>query len=291
MLELLSGVGSVLGGLGGLFGKKKKDPTPAQNLLSQAQGARQAADQYGFNPLTMLQYGQPGGAMGGGGGGPSPLASIQLLTDGLKGIDDVVSGDAARRRAADQLNLDLAQLKLDQARSGVLVTQTPYAVNQFGPSPLGVRPVTVQQSHGGSRGGRNEHDTESDANRGVTPPVLGHVAQPDPYLDRGPGLWIDGVYYPGPPGESGGEAIEQALGDSVVAEAMQSRYGAKFGAYAFDQYQRDQESAKWKADLIESYKGDPSYSYSPKDKGKTRKEEYPPSYYERFRYNYPAFRP
>lgn len=152
---LLSGIGSVLGGLGGIFGKKKKDPTPAQNLLSQAQGARQAADQYGFNPLTMLQYGQPGGAMGGGGGSPSPLASIQMLTDGLAGLDDIVSGDAARRRAADQLNLDLAQLKLDQTRSGVLVTQTPYAVNQFGPSPLGVRPVTVQQSAGGPRGGFN----------------------------------------------------------------------------------------------------------------------------------------
>lgn len=153
---LLSGIGSVLGGLGGLFGKKKKDPTPAQNLLSQAQGARQAADQYGFNPLTMLQYGQTGGAMGGGGGSPSPLASIQLLTDGLKDVDDVVSGDAARRRAADQLNLDLAQLKLDQARSGVLAVAPDYAVNGIaGPSPLGVRPVRVTQSAGGPRGGGN----------------------------------------------------------------------------------------------------------------------------------------
>ena len=35
-------------------------------------------------------------------------------------MNDVVSGDAARRRAADQLNLDMAKLKYDQARSGVI---------------------------------------------------------------------------------------------------------------------------------------------------------------------------
>ena len=51
------GAAKVIGGLFGLGKKKKKDPTPRDNLLSQAQGARDAADKYGFNPLTMLQYG------------------------------------------------------------------------------------------------------------------------------------------------------------------------------------------------------------------------------------------
>lgn len=143
-LSLLSGVGSVLGGIGGLFGsKKKKDPTPRQNLLSQARGAREAADKYGFNPLTMLQYGQPGGAMGGGGGSAPPLASIQAITDGLRDINDITSGAAERRRKAEELELDLAQIRLDQARSGVVAVGPGANSVGTGPSPLGRRAVQV----------------------------------------------------------------------------------------------------------------------------------------------------
>lgn len=153
-LSALAGVGSILGGLGSLFGKKKKQPTPAQNILSQAQGARQAADQYGFNPLTLLQYGQPGGATPIGGGGTPPLASIGAITEGLKDIGDVVSGDAARRRAADQLELDLAQLKLEQAQSGVIAAAPGAAAPGAagvgsGPSPLG-RSAAVRPTQGGA---------------------------------------------------------------------------------------------------------------------------------------------
>jgi len=116
-LGMVAGAAKAVGGLFGLFKKKKKDPTPRDNLLSQAQGARDAADKYGFNPLTMLQYGQPGGAMVSGGGDAPPLASIELLTGGLADINDITSGDAARRRAADQLELDLAKVKIEQAKS------------------------------------------------------------------------------------------------------------------------------------------------------------------------------
>ena len=52
-MGLLAGIGAAISavtGIKGLFSKKKKDPTPKDNLLSQAKGARQAADQYGFNP-------------------------------------------------------------------------------------------------------------------------------------------------------------------------------------------------------------------------------------------------
>lgn len=153
---LLSGIGSVLGGLGGLFGKKQKNAqvTTAQGILGQAQGSREAADRYGFNPLTLLANSSP---MMGESGGPSPLASIQMITDGLKDVDDITSGDAARRRAADQLNLDLAALKLDQARSGVVATVPQYAVSGIGPgpSPLGVRPVGVYPSNGQRFGAKN----------------------------------------------------------------------------------------------------------------------------------------
>lgn len=149
---LLSGIGSVLGGLGGIFGKKPKNAqvTTAQGVLGQAQGATEAAQKYGFNRLTLLGNSSP---MMGESGGVSPLASVQMITDGLKDIDDVTSGDAARRRAADQLNLDLAQLKLDQARSGVLAVTPNYARDSIGsgPSPLGGGTVRVQQSAGGPR--------------------------------------------------------------------------------------------------------------------------------------------
>lgn len=147
-LGIAQGVGSILGGIGGLFGGRKKQKTmsPAESMVSQAKGARWASDEYGFNPLTMLQYGQPGAGahIGMGGGGAPPLASIDLITGGLAGLDDVLSGDKARRRAADQLELDIAKIKLDQARSGVLLPPPPSAVAAPG-VPFGARPATHAQ--------------------------------------------------------------------------------------------------------------------------------------------------
>src|SRR5690606_18630512 len=107
----LGGIGNVLGGIAGIKQAGEKGPTPRDNIMSQAQGVRDAASEYGFNPLTLLQYGQTGAMAGGG--GAAPLASIQLLTDGLKDIDDIVSGDRARRQAADQLSLDMAKIQYD----------------------------------------------------------------------------------------------------------------------------------------------------------------------------------
>lgn len=142
-LETLSGVGSILGGLGGIFGKK---PTPRSNVVSQAAGAREAAEKYGFNPLTMLQYGQPGGLAG---GGAPPLASVEFLTNGLNELSAELNGDNERQRQADQLNLDLAKLKLEQARAGVAIVPTSAADGIGGGSPLGGRAATVMQSNGG----------------------------------------------------------------------------------------------------------------------------------------------
>lgn len=147
MFGLLSGAVGVATGLKGLFGKKKKDPTPTDNILSQAKGAREAADKYGFNPLTMLQYGQPGGAMGGGGSAP-PLASIQAITDGLRGIDDITSGDAERRRKAEELQNDLLRVQLDQARSGVVAVGPGADSVGNGPSPLGRRAAVLPMPTG-----------------------------------------------------------------------------------------------------------------------------------------------
>lgn len=150
-MGFLAGLGaavSAVSGIKGLFSKEKKGPTPQQNLMSQAAGARAAAEKHGFNPLTMLQYGQTGASTGGGGGVP-PLASVEAITDGLTGLDDILSGDKARRAAADQLEIDLARLKLDQLRSGVV--HAPVArVDTVGtaPSVLGRRAAVYAPSAG-----------------------------------------------------------------------------------------------------------------------------------------------
>ena len=143
-MGILAGIGSLIGGVSGLFSKSKGAPSARENTVKLAQGARQAAERYGFNPLTMLGAGA--GMGGGGGGGAPPLASIQMLTEGLQGIDDVVSGDAARRRQADQLQLDLAKVQLEQARSGVIASG-PTAADAVGGSlsPLGAPRGTYAQ--------------------------------------------------------------------------------------------------------------------------------------------------
>lgn len=210
----LAGIGAILGGVGGLFGGKT--PKPSANIVSQAKGARDAARRFGFSPLTMLQYGQPGGVAGGGGG--APLASIQMIVDGLAGVDDEMSGDAARRRAADQLNLDLAQLKLDQARSGVVAVTPQYAADGIpGGMTFGRRPTTVTQSNGGPRGATGgAAGSETDR---LNDPVdlpdgdTGGVGVPAPRLDRGAGGYALGLRWDSAPGWSPAQVIEDEYGD------------------------------------------------------------------------------
>lgn len=233
LAELLPGIGSVLGGLGGLFGGGKKKSThmeTAQAISGQARGAREAAEMYGFNPLTLL--GASSAVAGGGGGEASPLASVQILTEGLKDISDVTSGDAARRRQADQLNLDLRQLQLDQARSGVMVTTPRYASDGIGasPSPLGKRAVTVDQSHGGARGqARVNSPVSSEGVAGGSGD--GGVPIPDSRLDVGTGIYLGGVHYKPSPGWSPASVVEEEYGDNEIVSTGYSalKLGADFG--------------------------------------------------------------
>lgn len=144
-LGVAKGIGSILGGLGGLFGSKKpKQQTPYDGIMSQAAGARDASEKYGFNPLTLLQAGAGHGFSQAGGGTP-PLASVAAITEGLSGLDDVLSGDQARRRQADQLELDLAKIRLEEARRGVGMSQPGYASARDGGSFTGNRAATVVQ--------------------------------------------------------------------------------------------------------------------------------------------------
>lgn len=147
-LGVAQGVGSILGGLGGLFGgKKAKERSPYDTIMSQAAGARAASVQHGFNPLTLLQAGAGSGFTQIPGSAP-PLASVQAITDGLAGLDDEFSGDAARRRQADQLEIDLAKVRLDEAKRGVGIGQ-PGHWDRALPAPsaplTGNRAATVVQ--------------------------------------------------------------------------------------------------------------------------------------------------
>lgn len=145
----IKGALGVATGLKGLFGKKEKAPSVQDNLLAQAAGARAAADKYGFNPLTMLQYGNTAGTGLAPASGAPPLASLEVLLGGLDEFDPQVKADRERQRQADQLNFDLAKLKLEQARSGVVLgsqsvkeTQSPLEIHEgvaalgFGRRPL-----------------------------------------------------------------------------------------------------------------------------------------------------------
>lgn len=117
-MSILAGLAEGVGALGSLFGfGGSKELTPSQQIMSQAKGARRAAEKYGFNPLTLLGVNTSPGY---GAGGSPMLASFDMLSGGLKDIADVTSGDAAQRRAMRQAELDLAKLELEQRRSGVL---------------------------------------------------------------------------------------------------------------------------------------------------------------------------
>lgn len=141
MLGLLSAGVGIASGIKGLFAKKPKERTPRDGILSQAQGAREAADKYGFNPLTLLQAGAGHGFSQAPASTP-PLASVAAIQDGLRGVDDILSGDQARRRQADQAELDLAKIRVDEAKRGVGLGQPRFT---SGGSFTGNRAVTVAQ--------------------------------------------------------------------------------------------------------------------------------------------------
>lgn len=124
---------------------------------------RAAAEKGGFSPLTALQA-TGGAGFGNYGSSAPPLASVELLTGAVGKFYDEASGQGAQRRATDKLNFDLAQLRLDQARSGVYVPSPPSAVAGMGPSPLGNSVVTVQNGawHASGKGGKDAVNSPAD---------------------------------------------------------------------------------------------------------------------------------
>jgi hypothetical protein len=115
MAGFLAALGPVLKGVGALAGAfgKRKSTTQSETvagIMGQAQGARDAAEKYGFNPLTLLQASSP---IAGAGTAP-PLASLSVLGDI---VEENFGQDAKDRREHNRLQNELLTLEVDRARS------------------------------------------------------------------------------------------------------------------------------------------------------------------------------
>lgn len=100
--------------LGGLFGRKQKQMSPAQSIMSTAQGVTDAAAATGLNRLTLLNASNATAGVGMTMGGPPPLASLSVLGDI---IDENFSNDAKDRKEHNRLQNELLTLEVDRARS------------------------------------------------------------------------------------------------------------------------------------------------------------------------------
>lgn len=114
--------GSLIGAgmklLGGLFGKKKKSMTPGRSIVSSAKGAREAAEKYGFNALTLLQNSNLTAGAGMDTGAP-PLASLAVLGDIVEETFGKSSEDEAERREHNKLQNELLRLEVERARGAM----------------------------------------------------------------------------------------------------------------------------------------------------------------------------
>jgi len=128
---LIGAAGSLLGGL---FNKSPSAYKQSrQGILGQAAGAREAAAQYGFNPLTLLGVSSPIGAASGPMMGSSISDAFSLLADSLANRPGVGEKEALTRENAD-LRDQLRQQTLQPQVPGIYPRMLP-------PRP---RPVAAQ---------------------------------------------------------------------------------------------------------------------------------------------------
>lgn len=104
--------------LSGLFGNSSAKKARARALEDEKQKfvrLREAAELGGFNPLTALQAAGAGFGANIPSGAP-PLASIELVKNAITDFGSWATGAEAKEAARQELELDLAKIKLDQAR-------------------------------------------------------------------------------------------------------------------------------------------------------------------------------
>nr|QJB21559.1 MAG: DNA pilot protein [Microvirus sp.] len=191
---------AIIGGglqlLGGLFGGggDHSPAKPDENLVLHAKGARDAAKQFGFNPLTLL-------GLGGQGYGPSrgapPLASA------LEGfgafLSDNFGSEANTRKEHNKLQTELLRLQVDKARS-LSAVAPPSAVAGMGGAALGARRVAVNSGTAGRVGSDgpfslNVLTGDREVKQTPTEDISGFMKVRNAMTDE------DGFYVPGSDGE------------------------------------------------------------------------------------------
>lgn len=119
-------IGAVGNLLGGLFGKKPKVISPADNLISQARGARLAGEEQGFNPLTLLglspqsQVYQPENYMG------QAIANAGLMLAEGVAANGAEAQVTALERANQELNKKVQALTIRPKFGGIYSDNNAY---------------------------------------------------------------------------------------------------------------------------------------------------------------------
>jgi hypothetical protein len=227
--------GALISGAFGLFSQRRAEKTakkaaskvtPAKNIVSQFDGVVAAAKKHGFNPLTVAQLGNPSGSAAAGAFAPPPLTSNELLMSSLNDMADIVSGETARRNAANDLELDLARIKIDQLTSGGGLVARPPAFN----SPEGSSNAPAS-SNNSFRLGRNTSDFHNP--RGLS--YLGNLVRDEARSDQvTPALNDGGVSYVDNPTLGGAFPVPTFNGELLDVWQLP----VVVGSYIFDRSSR-----------------------------------------------------
>lgn len=142
---LISGGASLLGGI---FGRKAEKRAAARNRANEIEDARlkftrlrESAELGGFNPLTALET-TGGAGFAFSGGNVAPLASIAMITNGIREASKAFTGEAAQEQRRYDLETDLAKVRLDQVKAEI------QAVRQVGKIASGVSRMGTQKTAG-----------------------------------------------------------------------------------------------------------------------------------------------
>jgi len=170
--------------LGGLLGKSK-GIKPSEQAFGHVKGLMRASEEYGFNPLTLLQAGVPGGHTA---DNNAPMG--QAFADAA-----MFAADAFLKKGNQQaLLVNQYQEQNRQLQERLThVTLNPKVPGIFGggdASSYGQGGVGAVQGVGGS-----------------------HIPVPDPYLDIGSGTYVNGEFIEPTPGWSPANVYENEYGE------------------------------------------------------------------------------
>lgn len=212
--------------LGGLLGRKQKTMSPAQSIMSTAQGARDAAKAYGFNALTLLQASNATAGAGMAMGGPPPLASLSVLGDI---IEDNYGDEAKTRKEHNRLQNELLRLEVDRSRPLAQVPRSAVQTVGGGNAALGGRPTTYAPGAGVQAGpfGMGVLTPDRQVDQTPTQDISGFMKIRNALTDE------DGFFVPGSDGEplSIGQ-LPVVMGAWAASEALE--LGTKGGAWLRD---------------------------------------------------------